>query len=222
MKAIRKSPLHNVVAKLQPEWGMRNDMQTALRFDHSDSQHLAALAVVDVSCLWRCGLKGPRSVEWLEAQGILVPAVNSWIALAQGGVIARLGVTEFLLEDGLTGTAVCLIQSLLTDRPQGVYPVLREDAALLVSGSALQALLRQTCSFNFMELDVATRPVVLTTMVGVAVTILPQASADGMHYRIWCDGTYGEYLWRTLLDIASELDGGAAGFDDLILEGKLQ
>ena len=199
MNPLRKSPLHDVIATMQPEWGVHNDMPTALQFDQGDSQRMAALGIADVSCLWRCGLKGQHSMAWLEAQGIAVPAVNGWAPLADGGLVARLGNSEFLLEDGLTGTTAQRIQSLMIERPYGVYPVLRQDAALLLSGSGLQQLLRQTCSFNFMSLDGAARPVVLTTMVGVAVTVLPQQMPDGMHYRIWCDGTYGEYLWRTLL-----------------------
>ena len=42
-------------------------------------------------------------------------------------------------------------------------------------------------------------------MVGVAVVALP--SPDSC--RLWCDGSYGPYLWDTLLGIAVELGGGA-------------
>ncbi|ARU31434.1 hypothetical protein CAP31_06900 [Sulfuriferula sp. AH1] len=220
MNALRKSPLHDAIAALQPEWGMHNGMPAALQFDQGDSQRMAALGIADVSCLWRCGLKGPRSMAWLTEQGVAVPAVNSWTPLANGGLIARLGNSEFLLEDSPGGSTAQRMQSLLADRPHGVYPVLRQDAALLLTGAGLHPLLRQTCSFNFMTLDTAVRPVVLTTMVGVVVIVLPQQMPDGMHYRIWCDGTYGEYLWRTLLDIARELDGGVTGLNHLILEGK--
>ena len=37
------------------------------------------------------------------------------------------------------------------------------------------------------------------------------SSANAWRYRIWCDGTYGAYLWDTLLEIAIELGGGAVG-----------
>lgn len=218
MNVLRKSPLHDVIATLQPEWGVHNDMPAALQFDQGDSQRRAVLGIADVSSLGRCGLKGPRSMVWLTEQGIAVPAVNSWTPLTDGGLIARLGNSEFLLEDGPGGGIAQHMQNLLADRPHGVYPVQRQDAALLLSGTRLQQLLRQTCSFNFMTLDIAARPVVLTTMVGVAVTLL----FTGAHCRIWCDGTYGEYLWHTLLDIAHELDGGATGLNHLIYEGKSQ
>jgi sarcosine oxidase subunit gamma len=215
MNPLRKSPFHNLLAKQQPEWNTYNDMLTVLLFNQGDKGRSSILGIADLSCLWRHGIKGPRSVEWLEAQNIAVPAVNSWGALADGGLIARLGQTEFMLEDGLTGNTARHIQELLADRPDGIYPVLRQDAAFALTGAALQQLLRQTCSFNFMALDVATRPLVMTTMVGVPVTVLPQITPDGIRYRMWCDGTYGEYLWRTLLDIAHELGGGAVGLNSI-------
>lgn len=217
MTPLRKSPLHDVITTLQPESGTRNDMTSALQFDQHDRRRMALLGIADVSCLWRSGLKGPRSSTWLAEQGVAVPAVNSWMPLTDGGLIARLGNSEFLLEDSPAGTTAQRIQSLLAQRPHGVYPVLRQDAALVLTGAAVQRLLRQTCSFDFMALDVATRPLVLTTMVGVAVTVLPIAMADGEYYRVWCDGTYAEYLWRTLLDIARELGGGAVGLNSIAI-----
>ncbi len=96
-----------------------------------------------------------------------------------------------------------------TPRGPGVYPVLRQDAALIVGGSRLDELLRQTCNVNFRPLDPASRPVVLTSMVGVGVTVIPEVRNGLPAARIWCDGTYGHYLWETLLGIAVELGGGA-------------
>ena len=90
-----------------------------------------------------------------------------------------------------------------------MYPVLRQDAALIVGGSRLEELLRQTCNVNFRPLDPADRPVVLTSMVGVGVTVIPEVRKGLPAARIWCDGTYGHYLWETLLGIAVELGGGA-------------
>jgi sarcosine oxidase, subunit gamma len=52
-------------------------------------------------------------------------------------------------------------------------------------------------------------------MVGVNVTVI-QCDRQGLPvYRIWCDCTFGEYLWQTLLAIARELGGGAIGVETL-------
>jgi len=91
----------------------------------------------------------------------------------------------------------------------------RQDVELLLCGARIGELLLQTCSFDFASLDFAERPVVLTSMAGVGVTVLPVAIGAGPAYRIWCDITYGAWLWRTLTAIARELGGGPVGLDTL-------
>ena len=67
----------------------------------------------------------------------------------------------------------------------------------------------------------ANREATLTSMVGVSVTIIKQPLQSGhpageeLCYRIWCDGTYGAYLWETLLEIATDLGGGPIGLAEL-------
>jgi sarcosine oxidase subunit gamma len=166
----------------------------------------ARLGMADLSDLARHGCKGPGAAQWLAALGLPVPdAPNTWLPLEDGGRIARLGLTEFLVE----GSASRLDAVMAAPRAAGVYPVLRQDAALVLTGDRLDELLRQTCSVNFRPLDPADRPVVLTSMVGVAVTAIPERLAGRPALRLWCDGTYGHYLWETLLEIAIELGGGA-------------
>jgi sarcosine oxidase subunit gamma len=163
----------------------------------------AALFIRDVSLAARIGCKGPGAAAWLAAAGILLPkAPNTWLPLADGGLVARLGLTEYLVE----ATADTLTPLRARPREPGVYPVLREDAALALGGPALPELLRQTCNVNFAALDLARRPVILTSMAGVGVTVIPGEFRGALCYRVWCDGTYGEYLTETLLDIAAELD----------------
>jgi sarcosine oxidase subunit gamma len=48
-------------------------------------------------------------------------------------------------------------------------------------------------------------------MAGVSVLVLWQQTDAGLCYRIWCDSTFGPYLWETLLEIAGEMGGRAAG-----------
>ena len=166
----------------------------------------ASLGIADVSLTARHGCKGPGAAEWLVARGLPIPPVpNSWLPLDDGGRIARLGFTEFLIE----GPVALIAPLAAAPRGPGVYPVLRQDAALVLGGSRLDELLRQSCSVNFRALDLAARPVVLTSMVGVGVTAIPELCAGRPTLRIWCDGTYGHYLWETLLDIAGDLGGGA-------------
>jgi len=166
----------------------------------------AKLGVADASLTPRHGCKGPGATAWLESLGLPIPpGANSWLPLDGGGLIARLGSTEYLVE----GPAELIARLAATPRTAGVYPVLRQDAALVLGGARLDELLRQTCNVNFRPLDLAARPVVLTSMVGVGVTVIPEQRNGLPFVRVWCDGSYGHYLWETLLGIAVELGGGA-------------
>ena len=153
----------------------------------------------------RAGVKGPGAAAWLAARGLPVPASpNTWLALPDSGVIGRLAYTEFFVEGD---TAIALERDAL-DAPAGVYPVLRRDLGLVLSGEHALDVLAQTCNVHFAALDLDARPLVMTSMVGVSVLVIPERRADSIAYRIWCDPTYGAYLHRTLHSIATEEDGG--------------
>lgn len=204
---LRISPIHD---SLQPLNGLWRDINGMPSLVSVSGEELVAshLGIADVSCLTRFGVKGAGASAWLAAQGIAVPAVpNTWNSL-EGGIVARLGTTEFLIQDSLHSSVASQLTAACDQLPAKVYPVLRQDAAIVLCGSAINELLLQTCSLNFRALSLSERPVVMTSMVGVTVTIIP-----GDRYQIWCDGTFGAYLWRTLLAIVQELGGGAVGID---------
>ena len=159
---------------------------------------MSAITFEDVSRTPTAGVKGPGAAAWLASLDVPVPrAPNSWLPLP-GGLIARLGHSEFLVE----GPESAKLAAQLT---HGVYPVLRQDTALVLHGARLNELLLETCSVDFRALDLATRPVVLTSMVGVGITAIPGEEAGMPCCRIWCDGTYGEWFIETLTGVAAEL-----------------
>lgn len=191
---------------LQGEWREVNGMPTLAKLPHANG----ALQLADLSCLTRFGVKGAGAAAWLAQQVPIPDRPNSWLPLPTGGLIARLGLSEFLIEDGWESDMAMRLAA--QSPPTAVYPVLRQDAAIAVSGATVNELLLQTCSVNFRALNLSDRPVVLTSMVGVAVTVLPAADS---FYRIWCDGTFGAYLWRTLVAIAEEMGGCVVGVDQI-------
>ena len=191
-QALASSPVAEIVAELLTDVARQTEAA-------------AVLGVSDVSLDVRCGCKGPGTIAWLDSLEVPVPEKpNTWLPLGEGGRIARLGMTEFLIE----GDAAVVERLSAAPRAAGVYPVQHEDAALILGGARVNELLRQTCNVNFAALKLADRPVVLTSLVGVGVTVLPEQTAQGLIYRIWCDGSYGRYLFETLHDIAHELGGG--------------
>jgi sarcosine oxidase subunit gamma len=162
----------------------------------------------------RFGLKGPRAAGWLETHGIAVPAApNTWTqAVADPGrgiplLVARLGAAEFFLEDGAGATFLRDIEPPPESHPPGVYPVLRQDAAFVLGGAQVHDVLAQVCNVNFADLAIEARPVIMTTMIGVSVLVVPEATGGVRRYRIWCDPTFGVYLGESLEAIVIESGG---------------
>lgn len=210
----RANPMFAEQDALRPRWTVVESMKTVARYGNDDDKAAREAGIGDRSARRRCGFKGPGTPAWLEEQGIPVPPQpNAWLPLGQGGVVARLGKTEFLIEDGPGGSQAAKLLAL--QPPRGVYSVLRQDAELVLAGSKANDLLLQTCSIDFASLDLASRPAVLTSMVGVGVTVVPEPVGGIVQYRLWCDGTFAPYLWETLVGVARELGGGPVGTEAL-------
>jgi sarcosine oxidase, subunit gamma len=167
----------------------------------------------------RVGMKGPGAAQWLADRGIVLPAApNTWAgsnasADSPGLLVARLGASEFFLEDAARGTALQGVRGGLEESPPGVYPVLREDAAFQLSGDGVHDVLAQVCNVHFAGLDLDSRPVIMTLMLGVAVLIVPPVSGPyAMRcYRIWCDPTFGPFLGEAVGGVVAECGGTLRG-----------
>jgi len=161
----------------------------------------------------RFGLKGPRAAEWLGARGIALPAApNQWTAAAPASagdelLVARLGTAEFFLEDVAAEGRLRGLESALDPPQVGVYPVLREDAAFSLAGTGSYDVLAQVCNVNFADLELASRPVIMTLMIGVAVLVVPQMVGVWPRFLIWCDPTFGPYLEESLGTVVTESGG---------------
>jgi sarcosine oxidase subunit gamma len=159
---------------------------------------MSAINIENVSYVPRAGVKGPGAAAWLAALGLPVPASpNSWLPLANG-LIARLGLSEFLVEGPESA-------KLAAPLAHGVYPVLRQDTALILKGERLNDLLLEVCSVDFLALGRAAQPVVLTSMAGVGVVAIPTTENGTPSLRLWCDSTWGAWFSETLAEVAGEL-----------------
>ena len=206
---LRLSPIHDALQEINGSWRDLNGMPT-LFSRPEDVVNYTRLGIADLSFLTRFGVKGKNAANWLIQQGISLPdRPNSWCQLPEGGIIARLGLTEFLIEDSMTSIIAPQLAAAC-QHPSAVYPVLRQDLAIALTGSAVTELLHQTCNINFQTLSTE-HPVILTTAIGVNVTIIPSQRNGQPFYRIWCDRTFGEYVWQTLLKIVQQLGGDAIG-----------
>jgi sarcosine oxidase gamma subunit len=175
----------------------------------NDAAGVLSVQFADISDRPRFGCKGPGAESWLAAQACRVPAAaNSATLDGDGVLVARLATSEFLV-DAVEGgdRRVAAMRAGLADlpRPRQVYPVLRQDQVMTISGTGLAGLLRQTCGVDFAPLlemaAAAVGPVVLTSMIGVGVVAWPRRRADSPAVTLWCEPSYAHYFWNTLIEV---------------------
>lgn len=211
MSYTRHSALHGAHARLHPVWDTVNGMVVPATFKLADTDP-NILAVADVSFLRKFGVKGPGASDWLSRHGVQPPQVPFDIAplTTAGGLVARIGRAEFFLEAGISDSAI-LPAVFARDRAPSLtaHPMPRHDAAILVAGARVPDLLAQTCGVDVIR--EAPNRVVLTRFAAVSAMLLYRP--DPMRLRIWCDASFGQYLWQALLDIAKDLGGGPVGVD---------
>ena len=169
---------------------------------------MQALNIKDVSALSRYGVKGPQAAKWLAVHGVSIPAAaNTWI-LSEQAMVMRLGASEFLIEDQ-EGGATCAKLDADVVRASGVYKVPRADAAYSLAGSQVLNLLSELCPLDLTETALAENEVMMTQVAGISAIVLRLTINSETVYRLWCDGTYGEYMLHTLTEISHELNSGA-------------
>jgi sarcosine oxidase subunit gamma len=226
----RLSPVHDQLDHLHPRWSALDGMPVALtvggRTLEQEQELARTLGLCDVSAVHRSVIKGPGAASFLEARGVAeaLPAeVLCILPLKTGGLIARTGRAEFFLEDapgeGGRMNVVAEVTESLSSSPQpGVYTALRQDASFLLSGDHAPAVLRQTCGFDFRQPGFRPSPkpgqatvMVMTRVAGVSTWVVHRAINGTTVYQLWADGTYGPYLWETLLKITRESGGDAVG-----------
>jgi sarcosine oxidase subunit gamma len=169
-------------------------------------QDSTVLRFEDLSLRSRFGCKGPGAETWLAAGGYRVPPEPNSAAIdADGVLVARLATAEFLIEaaDGGAGRVESTLRRLTPPaRPHDVYPVARQDLVIGIEGPATNALLRQTCSFDFAPLlarcEGDAGPIILTSMIGVSVVAFLRRAARGPILTLWVDPSFAHYFWTTL------------------------
>jgi sarcosine oxidase subunit gamma len=209
--AHRLSPVHAALGRLQPHWGDIAGMPAALDFREItiERSRASALALCDVSALPRITVKGPAAVEFVARLGLTVPAgVYGVDPLPDGGLVVRTGTSELFLESGPRGESVAGLAAALGRGGDGIYPVPRQDASFLLSGTRAPEVLAQTCAINFQETGVA---FIMTRVAGVSAAILPRTLNGLPVYQLWLDYSYGPWLWDQLFAIVRELEGGVVG-----------
>jgi glycine cleavage system aminomethyltransferase T len=210
---IRRSPVHDCLEELNPEWVEIHNMKVPLRFKDAtrEAQLKTDLALCDLSCLPRMSVKGPDSLAWSGQAGIPIPEnLYGCRPLADTGLVIRTDRQEVFLEDGPGSPRVSEFERQLSSQlsTAGVCWVRRQDASFQLTGARCNAVLRETCGVDF------TQPpdgVVMTRVAGVSCMVLPFQAEATPAFRLWLDPSYGPYLWDALLEIVCDEGGDAIG-----------
>jgi sarcosine oxidase subunit gamma len=195
-------------------------MRVPLRFGDAIAETATAhaLGFCDVTALPRVGIKGPAAAAWLAGTaGLPAPGeIYQALPIPGGGLVARVGGDEFLIEDGVRGNAVTHLDATLAEAPvPGLYRVPRQDAAVLLTGSNAPAALAEVCAVDFRKPQPR---LVYTRVAGVSCGLHARTLA-GLHaFQLWIPPSYGEYLFETLLQVVRDHGGGAIGMTILFPE----
>ena len=209
----RVSPLADVQSAHAARWTEIEHMRVVAAFSNEPANGLNSVALGDLSHRPRAGVKGPGTAVALNVAGISTPTQPNRWCRSEGALIARLGLTEYLIEANHSNDAVSRVLAL-PDTPN-VYQVPHYDAALIIIGPKAIDLFRQTCSVDMATLDPNDGALVLTSVVGVGATVAALQTPAGFAYQVWLDGTYASYMWETLCEIAHDMGGGPVGSESL-------
>ncbi len=127
-------------------------------------------------------------------------AARPW---GQAGRVIRWAGDEFCLEAAVDDPAVAALDAALGNPPAGVYPVLHQEATLLLAGSRSGDVLAQVCGIDFDQL--AAETICFTRMAAVSCAILREADPSQPVYRIVVEPSFAQYLWDTLAEMVDEI-----------------
>jgi glycine cleavage system aminomethyltransferase T len=124
-------------------------------------------------------------------------------------MVIRVDTLEFLTEDGFGGGAVVGLAEKLGPGADGAYRVERQDCSLLITGDRALEVFAQTCGVNLVEMGDA---FFKTRIALTSCSVKREDVGETPAYRLWLEPSYAEYLWTALLEIVTELGGGAIGW----------
>ena len=212
---LRRSPLHSELEWRKPVWVTLHGMDAPLHFgsERTESTAMRDVAICDVSARRKLGIKGPNAEAWLQDQGMPIPeGIYEWMDF-ENALIIRVANDEFFVEDSFKGGKIAQLSRLLSWGRSGAYRVERQDTGLLLSGRRSQEVLAQTCSYSFRDHE---EKFVMTRVSLVSCSVLPMIESGVGTFRIWCNSSYGIYLWGSLTKIVEELGGRTVGVSSLM------
>ena len=163
------------------------------------------------------GVKGPRAAEAAQATRARgarrSPTAGRRCATSDRddswNVVGRLGSTEFFIEERGEAAGIAALEQL-TREAMSPAPIrcCAKTSRLVLGGARAADVLAQVCNVNFAALDIAQRA------GGHDADDRRRRAGDAAAtpmtapiYRIWCDPSFGSYLWETLEEVVQKMPG---------------
>lgn len=163
------------------------------------------MMLYESSALPRFGIKGRAAGTWLASHNIPLPAApNQWLSFDNDRIL-RLGRGEYLVEGEIAQQLAAAWQP-----SPDVFFVPRYDGAFVLAGKEAAHVMQEICALD-MDPDNIKDQVLMTLVAGISATVVCASSNNAPVYRLWCDGTYADYLREVLNEIVLEQGGATVG-----------
>ena len=186
-----------------------------------EDQTARRLGIAELSPLPRHGFKGLGTVDWLGANGLVVPKEPNWTAKQPDGSLAlRLAMNEIFLLGDLKGHG--RLGAELTDKWQAAgtppasargFPLPRQESHtwMLVAGEHSATLFAKICGVDLRPQHFADGQIAQTSVAKMSALVARADQGRTLAYHLLCDSASANYMWDCLLDAAAEFGGGPVG-----------
>lgn len=189
--------------------------------EQEEHAQLHSCALIDLSNLPRMGLRGADAAAYLQARGFVLPgAPNQALRQADGGLVARLSQSEYLLLGSLydMGARIAGEESAWQLDDSACYLLPRQDshAWLQLSGEHCAQVMAKLCGVDLRPQAFAVGAVAQTSAARINVIVINAGSAELPSLQILCDRASVQYFWEAVLDAMDEFGGRPVGIDALL------
>ena len=216
----RRSPLYHELAALGADFEELAGAACAVRCGadaDAEAARARALGLCDLSVVPRRGFKGWAAIDWANKNGAAVgPENNRAFTQRDGTLAARLADGEILLLGDLSGradVAAALMAAWSQTKPEGVYPVSREDANcwFAVTGAHAAAMFAKLCGVDLRPARFAAGAVAQTSVARLNAIVVRDDLGATPGYHLLTDFASARYMFSCLVDAMAEFDGAAVG-----------
>lgn len=213
----QRSPIQNIIDNYQ-SFGAGTMFLSSKPKKKNTAQ---SCGLIDLTNLPRVGFRGTDTAEYLSELGFELPQIpNRVIQQQDGGYIARLSATEYLLIGSLHtfGQRITSLEQgwMMDDHLNYLLPRQDSHALFQLSGSYLALIMAKLCAVDLSEQAFTTGQVVQTSVARINAIVMNISDATSAKFNILCDRTMALYFWDVLSDAMQEFNGQVVGVEALI------